>query len=681
MRAHRTLHRSLLLAVAWLFCAEAALARVLSLDVTRREPLLEGKAFGDRGAYELIEGRIHFGFDPESEANARVSDLGLGPRDAEGWVRASADLVVLQALDPAKRRGTALIDVPNRGRRLALGMLNRAGRGFGASAELDPADPSHWGDGFAMEQGITLIWVGWQADAPDFPGAMRLRVPKAEGADGKPVRGLARSDWVVDAPAASLPLAAMGHRPHLPSDRGASENTLTRRMTRNGKRQPIARDQWRFSEDGSAIELDGGFAPGVYELVYVSEAPPLVGLGFAGYRDVASFAKHDPRSPFPVERAVATGSSQSGRFLRHFLYEGFNRDGLGRQVYDGVIVNIAGGGRGGFNHRFGQPGRAPNPFQYFFYPGDMYPFTSRPVEEAGQKKGLLDRAVASKTAPKLFQINTGYEYWGRAASLVQMTPDGSADVAPLDDERLYHIASAPHFPMAFPPDPKTRNEHGIYRGSAIDTSYPARALTLRMLEWVERGHAPPPSRIPSLQGGTLVPSETLHYPLALHVPRTPHVADRLDFGARFEAGIVDHQPPHRAGAYAIRVPAIDALGNERSGIRLLEVEVPIGTYLPWATRAGYAFAEDEMPPFFGTFAPLSVAEEQRVRRGDRRPLLGGLYASQAVYIERVNQAIDALVRDGFMLERDREHAREAAMARWDWMDQQASQEQTRPDAP
>ena len=652
--------------VLLLLPATGAEAVVLAVEVLQREPLLEGKVFGRAGAYELLQGRVHFGFSPGAEANERITDLRLAPQDEDGLVRAQADLTVLQPVDPKKRRGIALVDVPNRGFRLALTSLNHVALRFGDSAELDPQSPEPWGDGFLMEQGLTIIWVGWQADAPRFPGSMAIDVPAARQSDGSAVRGPVRADWVVEEPSTSLPLAAMGHRPHLPSQPASKEHVLTRRLTREGERETVPREQWRFSEDGTAIE--GSFEPAIYELVYSAEGPPLVGLGFAAFRDVAAYAKHDDEALFPVKRAVAMGSSQSGRFLRHFLYEGFNRDEAGRRVYEGVIVNIAGAGRGGFNHRFSHPGRVGNPFRNFFYPGDDFPFASRPLTSDGRTAGLLDRARASDTAPKLFQINTGYEYWGRAAALVHMTPDGSRDVQPLEDERIYHLASAPHYPMPFPPAEESEVEPGIYRGSAVDTSYVSRALLLHMLSWVENRAAPPPSQLPRIAQRGLLPAGELDYPITtLRAPRAPHVAYRLDFGKRFEAGIIDRQPPGRGPAYAMKVPAIDELGNERTGIPPLELLAPIGTYTPWARRTGHAVGEDEMADFVGTFIPLARTTDEARQRGDRRPSLAELYADQAAYEKRVDAGIEALRKQGFMLERDRARARTAAMQRWEWI--------------
>jgi hypothetical protein len=651
--------------------APAASARVLEISITNRAPLAGGAPFASSRrpegiAYEALIGRVRYGFDPESEANTRVTDLALAPRGESGLVEAEGDFVVLQPISPEDRRGTALVDVPNRGRRLALALFNRLARGFGDSAVLDPGAVD-WGDGFLMDEGLTLLWIGWQHDAPSFPGALRLDVPRARGADGAPIEGLARSDWVVDEPTQRLSLATLGHVPIPAARPDDPRNALTRRLGREAGRESVPRGAWRFSEDGGAIEAVGApFAPGfVYELVYVAEDPPLAGLGLAAYRDFVAFARFDPRAPFPVDRAVAHGLSQSGRFLRHLFYEGFGRDESGHTVFDGAMIQIAGAGRGGFDHRFAHPGRVGNPYENFFYPGDDFPFTGRASRDGEREAGLFDRSLAQGTMPRVFQINTGYEYWGRGASLIHMTPDGTADVAPLENERLYHLAGAPHYSLGFPPAPETEVRPGLYAGSRVDTSGLQRALLLRMLAWVEHDVTPPPSRIPTIAGGGLIPPEVLAYPIEdLQKPRSPHVAYHMDYGPDWSRGIV-REPPVRGPAYPIRVPAVDALGNEATGIRPLELAVPVGTYLPWALRHGRPGGADEMVGYIGSFLPLAPTEANR-RPADARPALDARYPSRDAYEEQVTAAIDALVEAGFLLPRDRRHAFEAAIERWTW---------------
>lgn len=670
---------SVLVAVAGLATAAPSAARVVGIEVTRRVPILTPAAFRDGAGnpipYELIEGRVHYAFEPGAfepgrPENARVTDFAAAERHpSDGRVRASGDFSVLQATRPEQRSGIALFDVPNRGRRLVLGGMNRVRKPFGAPAVLDPASPLDWGDGFLMRRGITVVWTGWQADAPRFPGAMTLDVPSAILDEaGRAIRGLARSDWVVDEDAASLPLAALGHAPNLATDPDAAENRLTRRRGRNAKREVVPRSAWGFDETGeSIVAKNAPFEEGwIYELVYVSSRPRVLGLGFAAFRDFARYVTRDAEAPFTARHAIAHGLSQSGRFLRHFLYDGFNRGASGERVFDGMMIQIGGAGRGGFNHRFGHPGRVGNPYANFFYPGDAFPFAGRPTRDGERKEGLFDRALATNTLPKIFQINTGYEYWGRAASLIHMTPDGAKDVAPHERERLYHVASAPHYSLPFPPNPQSEVSPGLFVGSSIDTSPFQRALLTHLIDWVEADVPPPPSTIPTISDGTLVPHDSLDYPIDdLVPPRTPHVADRLDFGPRWPARIIDHQPPKRGSAYAIRVPALDALGNEATGLRALELQAPIGTYTPWALRHGRAGGADEMTGYIGSFLPLAPVEEDR-RPGDARPALRTLYPDRDAYETRVAKGIDQLLDGGWLLEEDVKPTFDAAIERWKW---------------
>jgi hypothetical protein len=81
-----------------------------------------------------------------------------------------------------------------------------------------------------------------------------------------------------------------------------------------------------------------------------------VGLGMAAVRDIISLLKYERQTAIPLgdqsrflRRAIGQGASQSGRFLRTFLYDGFNADEKGRKVFDGVWAHVAGGSRGSFN--------------------------------------------------------------------------------------------------------------------------------------------------------------------------------------------------------------------------------------------------------------------------------------------------------------------------------------------
>jgi len=666
-----------LLALLGLLVTAPADGRVLRVEVDRRVEVLGGQSFGPHGAYELVEGRIYFAVDPANAANRRIVDLERAPRDSAGRVRAWANFTVLQPVDPARRRGVGLVEVSNRGGKFTLPYFNDA------TAALDPSDPAAFGDGLLMEKGLTLIWVGWQWDVPRGEGNLRLRVPTARRADGSPIFGRVRSDWVPDASTDVLPLGHRDHYTYRAADFDHPDNVLTVRPDRGAERRVLPRDRWSFARrdatgtlvpDSTHVHLEGGFVPGkIYEAVYRSKNPRVVGLGLAAIRDVISYAKYDPEAIFPVDRGLAVGVSQTGRFLRHFLYQGFNTDEEGRPAYDGLLAITAGAGRGSFNHRFAQPSRDAHRFSAFEYPTDVFPFTSRPQFDALQWRtdGLLARQRPAHR-PKTMYVNTGYEYWGRAASLLHTTPDGTEDVAPLDTERIYHVASAQHFPWRFPPPEENQLTEGpaLYRGNPMAHGVVYRALLVRLVEWVDEGTAPPPSQYPRRDDGTLVSIDRLDFPdiPKVEVPDVVHEAYRTDYGARFRTdGVVSRQPPRLGRAYPSLVSRVDSLGNERAGIRTLETRVPLATYMPWNLRIGAARNADELTNFFGSVVPLPATPAEKRATGDPRPAATPLYPSRDAYVEEARAAADAMIEEGVLLPADRAQVLERAGAIWDWV--------------
>jgi len=652
-----------------------ASAEVVRVEVLRREVILGGRAFGPAGAYEKLVGRIFFAFDPENPRNAAIVDLDRATVNGAGKVEAWADFMVLQPVDPARRRGLAWVEVSNRGRKASLRYFQRA-----SVSSADPGSEEEFGDGLLMEMGLTLIWVGWQYDVPDRPGLLRLRVPIARGEDG-PITGLVRADWVVDEPTEVLPLGHRGHRAYPPVDADDPANVLTVRSGRAAPRDTVSRDAWRFvpraaagtAETGprlTAIRLEGGFEPGrIYELVYRARNPRVVGLGLAAIRDVLSYAKYDLDSEFPVSRGIAFGVSQTGRFLRHFLYQGFNVDEGDRKVYDGMLIHTAGAGRGSFNHRFAQPSRDAHRYSAFFYPTDVFPFTSRVQRDpvTGMEDGLLAGAE-DEDLPLVFYTNTGYEYWGRAASLIHTSVDGRQDFPPRSNERVYHLAGGQHSVGAFPPSEESRiDETRAFVGNPLDFLLTLRALGVALIEWVDAGREPPLSSFPRVADGTLVPPEGLAFPgiPGVRAPGVIHVAYRADYGPDFRSrGIITKQPPELGPEFPSQVSQVDGLGNEVAGLHALELRVPLATYAPWSLRRGAPAATDELRDFTGTFAPLPRTPEEAGESGDTRPSVKVLYGSEEGYMERVRTAVRSLVEDRLLLPRDLSSAIARAEALW-----------------
>jgi hypothetical protein len=651
------------LTVVVLASSATASAEVRRLVVRERVAVLAGD-------YEKLGGTVELELDPAHPANALIVDLDRAPRNPRGRVEASADVVVLRPRRPPGRGSTALLEVSNRGGKAALPYFNRA------PWSLDPTTDEEFGDRLLMRLGLTLIWVGWQFDVPRQPGLLRLHAPVAGGS----IEGLVRSDWTIERAISTLPLAHRDHVAYPVADPGHPDNVLTVRTARRGPRELVPRERWRFArleggrlvDDPTQIHLDGGFRPGrIYELVYRARDPVVVGIGLAVVRDLVSWARYDARAEFPVTAALAAGISQSGRFLRHFLYQGFNTDEAGRKVFDGMLIHTAGAGRGSFNHRFAQPSRDAHRFSAFFYPTDLFPFTSRTQTdpETGVSDGLLARSSGRPDhRPKTFFTNTGYEYWGRAASLIHTSVDGRTDVAPLPNERIYHLAGGQHFVGAFPPPMSERTGHA-YRSNPLDFLVTVRALLVRLVEWVVDDRPPPPSAYPTLATGTLVPVGALKFPRIADVtaPTVIHHAHRVDYGPQWPAGIITREPPKVGAPFPALVSQVDAAGNEMAGVRGVELLAPLATYAPWQLRGGTGPDAGELADFLGTYIPLPRTEAERQRWGDSRPSIAGRYPDKRVYLEAVVKGAGSLEAAGLLLREDIARVVHGAEQHWDWI--------------
>src|SRR6185369_16207338 len=334
-----------------------------------------------------------------------------------------------------------------------------------------------------------------------------------------------------------------------------------------------------------------------------------------------------------VKRAIGFGTSQSGRFLRTFLYYGFNADEKGAKVFEGLWAHVAGAGRGSFNHRFAQPSRDGHPRLNLLYPTDIFPFTDEPETDLGLTDAVLARAAKSNTVPKIFYTNGSYEYWGRAASLIHISPDGKRDFGPGTDTRIYYLAGTQHGANANPVVRNTEN-----RANPQDYRYPMRALLLAMNAWITQGTAPPESRIPRIAKDELVMSGALAFPKlpGVHVPKEPYSAYRLDFGPEFRTkGIVAFEPPKVGKPFPILVPQVDADGNEVSGIRVPELAVPLATYTGWNLRDTQIGAADVAMDMIGSFLPFARTKAEREKAGDPRKSIAERYASRESYVGKV----------------------------------------------
>lgn len=641
-------------------------AKVVRLQLDRREPVLNGKPFGLAGAYEKLVGIVYFALDPKAPINRDIVDLDLASRNARGWVEFSADFYLLKPKDPSRGNGRLLYEVGNRGNKATLRVFQKSEPG------ADPKTEPEFGDGALMSQGFSLLWMGWQWDVPD--GLMRMDMPVAT-AGGKPSTGLVRGNIIVNTHAGTALVADRGHKAYAPVNPDSADDFMTVRDHPTDAPQRIDRGRWKWAGTGTVV-LDGGFEPGrIYDVVYRAANPKVIGCGLAGTRDLISFFKNAPApgNPLPGTRtAYGWGVSQSGRFLRHFLFQGFNEDEAGRRVFDGVIDEVGGAGRGSFNHRFGQASRdAEQHLNIIFYPVDMFPFTDAPETdpETGETGALLARADARHVTPKLFHVLSNSEYFNRAGALVHTDPAGRRDIEPPPDSRIYVIASGPHYPGGFPPSP---NAGGDLVGQALlnplDRTPVIRALFQAMDAWVTEGKAPPPSRFPRLSDGTLTAPEAAGWPVipGVHLPPPMLITYRLDFGPDWPQGIVSHEPPHVGKTFAVLVPAVDKDGNGRAGIRLPEVQAPLGSYAGWNYRATSLGAADQLAGEAGSFHPFLRTKGERAAKGDPRLSLEERYGSRDEYLGRVTAAARQLVADRLMLAQDLPGVLDHALRYYDW---------------
>ncbi len=444
-------------------------------------------------------------------------------------------------------------------------------------------------------------------------------------------------------------------------------NMLTVRDSRSGPRTVIPRSEWQFAHtvDGKLtpsdrhIHLNGGFQPGkIYEYVYVVADPVVAGGGFAAIRDFASYAKHAPDAVTPAARVYGEGISQNGRFLRDFLYQGFNADEEGRIALDGVLAHVAGAGRGSFNYRFAQPSRDAQPTSSVFFPTDIFPFTDQPEKDpvTGETAGLLDRAIADKVVPKIFFSNTSYEYWGRAAALIHTSADGKQDAPISENVRIYHFTGLQHFPGPFPPERGKGDLLGQQPQSPLAIKYFWRAMIANMDAWVRGNTLPPASSYPKIADGTLVPLLAYAFPNlpGVNQAREANEGSRLDFGPNWRDGILSLQPPKVGEPFPVLVPQVDADGNERDGVRLPEITIPLATYASWNLRDPAIGAPDQRVAFEASYIPFPKTAAERQKTADPRKSIAERYADRADYMTRYKNAVDDLVKQRWILPEDRE---------------------------
>lgn len=613
--------------------SSVAFAEVAKVTVANRVTVAGGQAFGTSGPYEKLTGTIEFALDPTEPHNRRIVDLGRAARASDGRVHFTSDLMVLRPVDPTKGNGVLLFEVINRGR---LGLLTRINGASGADSPMAPAD---FGNGFLMREGYTLVIVGWEFDIQ--PPTIRVDAPA--------IPDLVEAITVGFVPDARANEAVLDDAPmYEPTDPADAASTMTVRDHYWERPTPVARTKWRFvtGQAGPArVTLDEGFEPGrLYQVTFKARGARVVGVGLAAIRDAAAAFRYRTDLPIHGTSAYVFGASQDGRFLRQFLYDGFNADERNRRVFDAVWPHIAGSARGSFNERYGMPVGG----SVMLTP-TRFPFTTDDQAFNGERGSLLQLYTADQR-PKIFFTNTPVEYWGggRAAALIHTSADGKRDLPIPDNVRIYLLAGTQHGEAAFPPR-RTR-------GQQVDNPVPQREVMRALMRglhlWASQGVAPPESRYPKLADGTLTPIAAVKF------PTIPGVADPRSIAGpgQVRNGKVE-MLPHL-------VPQVDADGNDASGIRVPDISVPVATNTGWNFRSAAVGGATEIYNLLGSYIPFASTKAEREAKKDQRLSIAERYRDRDDYLSKLRAAAQDLVRGRYLLPEDVENVVTRGQAQW-----------------
>ena len=610
----------------------AALLVLLCGVATAELDRIEIRGVSESGPYERILARAYYSVDPTVAANRAIADIALAPRDSAARVEFSGDVLVWRPKAPKKSRGAVFLEVVNRGGPQSVYLISGARGGDAA--------PEHWdlGDRFLLEQGFTMVFLGWQFDVPAAEG-LTFQAPTV------PVKGVVRQSYLVD---------GAGYRnsfglSYCAADPEEKDARLTFRARIDEPGRVIPREQWRFTPTGCTVVFRGGAEPGLYEAVYQAKDPAVAGLGLAAIRDFASYLKYGGNGttlredPASVRRVIGYGYSQSARVLRQFVRDGFNADERGRAAFDALMISSAGAGGASVNHRFAMPGQAGNSVLSILRPVDVPPFTD---------DGLLAKAEAARVTPRIFYTFSSTEYWARAGSLTHTRADGTADVPLGASSRLYFLSGTAHSTGPFPPQHGPSLKHFA---NFAEQGWVTRALLLDLDAWIHSGTEPPKSVYPSVGKGQLVKREAVRFPAipALSFPDYMPQVWSMDYGPEFAGrGIISMEPPALGVAYPVLVPQVDADGNDVGGVRSPEVAAPLGTYTGWNVHVPELRGLHYLAGLYGSFEPFARTRQERERAGDSRRSIAERYRDRQDYLKQVESAARELARKRLMLAGD-----------------------------
>jgi hypothetical protein len=666
-------------------------ARVTRIVIDSTTPLS-----GQTLAYEQVRGRAFGELDPADTHNAVITDITLGA-DPDGKVRYEATFVIAKPVDMSQASGFLWHDVPNRGGAITI-----------VPAERELADVGLTSAWQADNAGATAIPTNHATGSNHW-----VKVPMAANPDSSLVTGNVLGRIVNRSGPNSAPLNVMGNPiPYLPATLDTTQAVLTThtKETSNGivsVGTVIPATDWAYAScngttnpfPGTPQNLDVAALPGslpvniclkngfdptlLYQLVYPAKGAYVLGAGIAAFRDVGSFFKYatvdDFGTPNPIAGRITASSirgvSQSGNFTRQFIYTGMNQDEAGRTVHNGAWPQIA-GRRVAANVRWGQPDGVLELYQL----GSEGPqwWTDFPDPVRGlPTKGIFTRCNLNGTCPKVIEHFGSSEVYALKMTMEWVGTGADTDIALTRNVRRYYVPSTTHGGGAGgfnwnPPAtgagcPGNNWGTGTLRANPMPSTQTINFIRLALRNWLLHGTLPPPSRYPTLAGGNLVDPNRVAMGFPAGVPGVPDsfflpenfifpVFD-YDWGPQFNAsdatGVPTNLPPAIRQVIAMKVPRVNADGNEQGGVPTVLNDAPLGTYTGWnITSAG--FYQGRVCNYVGGYIPFALTQAERALTGDPRLSLQERYGTHDGYVAAVTAAANNAFVQGYLLAADRD---------------------------
>lgn len=638
-------------------------AGVTRFEVTLVEsPTFEGRSFGTVGQYEKIYGIAHMEVDPRDPRNQRITDIEYAPLNSRGMIEISADVHIVKPIDMSRGSRVMFYGLNNRGGKSGLGV-----RGNNPTLAGDV-------DSTFANRGLTLVWSGWEDESFRPPSAYTLnaRLPVARNPDGSSITGEALYELSFDIESGDqfgVISAGGGAGRDMKYRPVSTDPSAARMLVRNNSRfvgGPLAERRvvphgvWEWL-DGETVRIDRSHeflapydAGAAFEFIYLARDPVILGLGFAAVRDVVSFLRHDTSASNPlrggIDHAIAKGRSQSGRWLRTFIYYGFNEDLQVRNVFEGIMPVVAGAHRIALDERWGDTDATGRSYMRDTGGRMDFPFTYevRTDPVTGATDGLFLHCQRSGTCPNVMQIDHGAEAWLKALNLV--TQDGAGrDIELPANVRVYYMSGTPHGSGPSAPEGAGRGYRCQQPSNPAYSGAIERALVIAMRDWLVDGRTPPPSAYARVSDGTLalpLPRSGMGFP---EIPGVNYTGWHIPLAVRDKSSLPWKWIP--GTEYVVMVPKTDADGNDMAGVKPVEVAVPLATYTGWDLRSK-PWAENEDCEGGGQFIPFPSTRVERQSTGDPRLSIEERYTSFADYRDRVHGYVDELIERRLLLPED-----------------------------